>query len=280
MASSDLLPKITVVTPSFNQCIYLEECVKSVINQNYPNLEYIIMDGGSNDGSISVIKKYSNHLYYWQSKSDKGQADAIKQGFDRATGEIFAWLNSDDLMCKDALFEVAKVFSKDKSIGLLYGDAFLINQKTELKRALISCQIDYKRFIHGASNVFQGSVFFSKSAYNKVGGINTRHAYAMEYELFFQILKLFNGSYLPKFLACFRSQPLSKGSTIPEIGRSEKKEILKQLEQINLDSSMYKLKRFYFMNERRIKNVLLGKTWVLRKPFYKKIFTDKLSHIQ
>lgn len=240
----------------------------------------MVIDGGSRDGSASIIRKYSNYLHYWQSKPDKGQADAIRQGFDRGSGEIFAWLNSDDLMCKNSLFEVAKTFSHDKSVGLIYGDAFLVNQKTELKRALISCQVDYKRFIHGASNAFQGSVFFSKNAYNQVGGINISYTYAMEYELFYQIFKVFKGVYLPNFLACFRIHSLSKGSTIPEVGKMEQEEILERIGQINPNSFDYKLKKFYFTNERRIKNAFLGKIWTLRKAFYKEIFLDQLSHIK
>jgi glycosyltransferase involved in cell wall biosynthesis len=101
------LPKISIVTPSFNQGEFLEECIDSVLSQNYPNLEYIIMDGGSTDISILIIKKYEKYLTYWQSQPDGGHYAALNQGFNKTTGEIMAWLNSDDKYHPNAFFKVA-----------------------------------------------------------------------------------------------------------------------------------------------------------------------------
>ncbi|PWB67658.1 MAG: glycosyltransferase, partial [Deltaproteobacteria bacterium] len=89
------VPKISIVTPSFNQGSFLEETIRSVISQGYPNLEYIVMDGGSTDGSVDIIRRYREHIAFWKSGPDAGQSDALRQGFQRATGEILAWLNSD-----------------------------------------------------------------------------------------------------------------------------------------------------------------------------------------
>ena len=106
--NSTIYPKITVVTPSFNQGAFLEETILSVLGQGYPNLEYIIIDGGSSDESVEIIRRYEDRLAYWQSKADGGQSDAINQGFDRATGAILAWLNSDDFYLPGTLFSVAR----------------------------------------------------------------------------------------------------------------------------------------------------------------------------
>lgn len=114
-------PKISIVTPSYNQGQFLEECIESILGQSYPNLEYIIMDGGSTDNSLSVIRKYERYLTHWQSQPDNGQYSAINEGFRRTTGEIMAWLNSDDKYHPYALFKVACVFTTFSDIDWMVG---------------------------------------------------------------------------------------------------------------------------------------------------------------
>jgi len=116
-------PRITLVTPSYQQAVYLEETLRSVLLQNYPALEYLVLDGGSTDGSAAIIERYAPHLAYRQSRKDGGQADAINQGFARATGEIVGWLNSDDFLLPGALFAVAEAFRRTQA-EIVYGDAF------------------------------------------------------------------------------------------------------------------------------------------------------------
>jgi glycosyltransferase involved in cell wall biosynthesis len=108
--------KISIVTPSLNQGQYIEETIRSVVLQGYPNLEYIIIDGGSSDQSVEIIKKYSSHLAFWTIEKDHGQSDATNKGLKRATGEIYGWINSDDCLARDTLWEVAKAYRacKDK----------------------------------------------------------------------------------------------------------------------------------------------------------------------
>ena len=115
-------PRISVVTPSYQQAAFVEECLRSVLLQDYPNLEYIVVDGGSRDGSREVIARYHASLAHWQSQKDGGQGDAINQGFARATGEIFGWVNSDDMLLPGALFAVAHEFL-DGRTDIVYGDA-------------------------------------------------------------------------------------------------------------------------------------------------------------
>lgn len=115
-------PRVTVVTPSFEQAPFLEECLRSVLLQNYPNLEYIVIDGGSTDGSAETLRRYAPFLAFWQSQRDGGQGDAINQGFARSTGDVLAWVNSDDLLLPGALFAVAREFLRSKA-DIVYGDA-------------------------------------------------------------------------------------------------------------------------------------------------------------
>ena len=126
MNSAPTLPKVSIITPSFNQGQFLEASIRSVLEQDYPNLEYIVVDGGSKDDSVEVIKKYQDRLAWWVSEKDKGHADALNKGFARATGEILAWLNSDDIYFPGAVTEAVSVLQNQPEVGMVYGDADLI----------------------------------------------------------------------------------------------------------------------------------------------------------
>lgn len=119
--------KISIITPSFNQADFLDEAIRSVLNQDYPDLEYIVVDGASTDGSVGIIKEHAERLTSWLSEIDAGQADAINKGFARATGEIVAWLNSDDVYLPETLARVAKLFEENPDAGMIYGDVLSID---------------------------------------------------------------------------------------------------------------------------------------------------------
>ena len=125
------LPRVTVVTPSFNQAIFLEETIRSVLLQDYPDLEYIVMDGGSSDGSVEIIKKYEKHLAYWTSEKDAGASDAIRKGFERATGSILAYLNSDDLYLPGAIHRLVNRLRSVKG-DVVYGNTYWIDEETNV----------------------------------------------------------------------------------------------------------------------------------------------------
>ena len=116
-------PLVSIITPSYNQVQYLEDTIQSVIQQDYPNIEYFVVDGGSTDGSLEIIERYKNKLAWWVSEPDQGQADAINKGFRKASGEIIAWLNSDDLYLPGAISSAVELFHENPTSGVIYGDA-------------------------------------------------------------------------------------------------------------------------------------------------------------
>ena len=124
-SNSTNLPRISIITPSYNQGDFLEETIQSVLNQNYPNLEYIIIDGGSTDSSVEIIKKYEENFFYWISEPDLGVYDALNKGLERSTGEIIGFINSDDVYCKIFLKELAQVFIENSNIDAIIGNSFI-----------------------------------------------------------------------------------------------------------------------------------------------------------
>ena len=121
------LPRISIVTPVYDNALYIENCIKSVLNQNYPNLEYIIIDGGSTDGTVETIEKYTDHLTYFVSEKDRGQTHALNKGFDRATGDIFAWLNADEQYRPGVFQEVGNTFLNNSGLDFFYGNRVIVN---------------------------------------------------------------------------------------------------------------------------------------------------------
>jgi glycosyltransferase involved in cell wall biosynthesis len=206
-----MYPRINITTPSFNQGNFLEQTIQSVLDQAYPNLEYIIIDGGSADGSVDIIRKYEKKLSYWVSEKDKGQSDAINKGFRRASGEILAWLNSDDCYLPGTLERVADFFSSHPAVDLVYGDLLLIDSSGKTLGIRKVVPYNYTLALYGLSAVPQPSAFFRRRALDVVGLLDEELHYQMDIEFFLRFGKRgLNIKHLPVPLAMFRLHAQSK----------------------------------------------------------------------
>lgn len=182
------LPLISIVTPSYNQGQFLEETVLSVLNQDYPNLEYIIIDGGSTDGSADIIRKYEDRLAYWVSEPDKGQSDAINRGWKRSRGEVLAWLNADDTYCPGALHRAASEFQKQRDTIVITGRCTITREDGTLLTAKPPGDFDAIRMLKQCGGVpGQPAVFIRRCVLEQLGGPRDDLHYVMDWEYWIRI---------------------------------------------------------------------------------------------
>lgn len=207
-------PKISIVTPSFNQGSYLESTILSVIGQLYPNLEYIIMDGGSTDNSIDIIRKYEKHFAFWESVPDKGQSDAINKGFQIATGDILAWINSDDMYLPHTFRFISEYFSSNCDDKIVFGNCLKFNQETK-KVYGSDVESSHKKLdISLCDYIIQPSCFWSRQIWEKVGPLNLDLAFSLDWDWFIRAQKL-NLKFEPisEFLSIYRIHVQHKTGT-------------------------------------------------------------------
>ncbi len=249
--TNKIFPKISIITPSFNQAVFLEKTILSVLNQNYPNLEYIIIDGLSTDNSVEIIKKYSKHLTYWVSEKDEGQADAINKGFRKASGEIISWLNSDDLLHEKALFKIADAFQNNTEAKFIYGQTLEMqnNDILPLKKAptdKLPLRYFYE-FPYG-----QASCFYKKECLEKVGYLDKKFNFCMDYDLFVRIAGNYKMFQINSIISHFRWHANSKSTLIGDVAEREKRIVFSSV----LNSVGYK-KGLDFMAEMNLKGEYL-----------------------
>lgn len=220
-------PKISIITPSYNQGEFLERTILSVIEQNYPNLEYIIIDGGSTDGSVDIIQKYADKLAYWISEKDNGQTHAINKGFKKATGEIVAWLNSDDEFCEGALMAVASVFMEHDEVDFVFGNQYSINSNGKIIRDNRHTRFSFAALWAVGMVLSQPSCFWKCDFFSKFGYLDETMEFCMDYEFFLRIGNHVKAKHVNQYLSKFRWHESQKSSTIIHIRDSER-QLLKE----------------------------------------------------
>ncbi|CCH02840.1 glycosyl transferase family 2 [Fibrella aestuarina BUZ 2] len=227
MATGKSLPKLTVVTPSYNQAAYLERTILSVLNQQYPNLEYIIIDGGSTDGSLAIIEKYAPYLANWVSEPDKGQTDAINKGFRRATGDYVAYQNSDDVFAPDALWQVARAWQQAPQTDVFFGDMYIIDEQDVILEELRVPSFSAGCQIHEGMQVFNQSLFIRRELLAQTGWLDASLRFVMDYEVVTRlgVRPGVRFRHVPGFWGGFRIQPDAKSSQIAAIGEAEHRQV-------------------------------------------------------
>ena len=225
MSSDGRWPRISIVTPSFNQSAYLERTILSVLNQNYPNLQYIITDGGSTDGSVEIIKKYEKYLAYWVSERDQGQADAINKGLRTADGEIVAWQNSDDVYVPDAFRTVANIFQSRRDADLVFGNMYLVDEGDTVLRDVRHVPVNHFALRHLTCCLSNQAAFWRRALMEQSGYIDRRLQYCIDFELWLRMGRTAKYTFVREYLGAQRIHPESKTARILETFERERHEI-------------------------------------------------------
>ena len=218
-------PLVSIITPSYNQGVYLEATIQSVLNQTYPQLEYIVVDGGSTDGSPQIVQSYADRLSWWVSEPDQGQADAINKGFRKARGEIIAWLNSDDLYLPWTVPEAVEVFRKNPEAGLVYGDAVSADGEGRLLNELRFDSWGIEELLQ-FNIICQPAVFMKREVLEKVGFLNPSYHFFLDHQLWIRLARETTLIHQPRIWAVSRYHAEAKNITMASLCGDEVYRIL------------------------------------------------------
>jgi GT2 family glycosyltransferase len=208
-------PRVSIVTPSYNYASFIEETIRSVLLQGYPNLEYIIIDGGSTDHSLEIIRKYEKWLAYWVSEPDQGQSDAVNKGWGRATGEYLAYLNSDDTYLPHAVTSALSQLLQYPSVGMLHGDSHFVDEKGCIIRTHRGRNMTFEEVLCWSAYISQPTVFLPKHSIVQVGMLDASMHYAMDFDLWLRVRSRFEIQYVSQLFANERHHLRAKTTASP-----------------------------------------------------------------
>lgn len=254
--------KISVVTPSLNQGQFINDTIASVQDQNYPDFEHIIIDGGSTDNTIEILESY-NHLK-WISEKDNGQADAINKGFKMASGEIIAWLNSDDYYDANIFKTVVSYFELNPTCKFLYGDITYIDEYNKFLYKLTRDEMTYENLQIAPDVVRQPSCFWHKDVLQRVGFLNDKLNIVMDYEYFLRVGRKFKFHYIPYNLSFFRSYSTNKTRKLMKQQALELYMVMKN-QKVEMNFAMYKFLLGRYIDSYSNKNIIRKILEPLRK---------------
>ena len=217
--------RLSLVTCSYQQGRFLEATLRSVVDQGVADLEYLVVDGGSTDGSVEVIQRYAGHLSWWVSEPDRGQTDALIKGFARATGEVQGWLCSDDLLLPGAVERVLRFFEQHPEADAVYGDALWIDERGDFIRAKRESGFHRFPFLFDHNYVPQPSMFWRRRLYERVGGLDPRFNLAMDGDLWERFSRAGRICHMPEYLSCLRFYAEQKTRRLRPQGAEEDRQI-------------------------------------------------------
>lgn len=216
-----MIPKVSIVTPTYNQGRYVARTVRSVLLQDYPNLEYLFLDGGSTDGTMAEVEPYLKRFAYWRSERDGGQADAVQEGLRRASGDVMAYLNSDDVLAPGAVRRVVRFFERHPDVDAVYSHRVVIDENDRIVSTwLLPPHSNY--LISRWDLLPQETCFWRRKLFERAGNVDSSMAFALDYDLFVRYMRAGRFARLNAFLGAFRRHGASKTvSQMDSIGKAE-----------------------------------------------------------
>ena len=210
---------VSIITPSYNQAPYLEQTIRSVLHQDYPHIEYLVIDGGSTDDSVEIIKKHADRLAYWVSEKDSGQAEAINKGLARAKGEILGWLNSDDYYLLNTISIAVRCFEQNPDVVMLYGDMLAVDENDRKINVLTYKQLSLEDLLC-FQIIGQPSVFFRRTALEKAGPLDPSFHFMLDHHLWIRLAEQGRILHIPQVWSAARYHPAAKNrARAAEFGR-------------------------------------------------------------
>ena len=272
------LPKISVVTPSLNQGRFLEECITSVIKQDYPDFEYIIIDGGSTDNSLDIIAEYKQHLAYSVSEPDNGQSSAIDKGFQKAKGDLVAWLNSDDYYLPGAFRKVAEAYGRDPEASFYFGNGLRVDSKGMKKSRFFESEtVNFNRdaLLYCLNYILQPATFINASYLKKINFLDEDLHYGMDTDLWLRLSKEKMPAFVPETLVASREYGDTKTST----GSFQRIEELRQIAERHTGQPMTPGILLYFLDTLRRFIVREESPFPQRFDLEVDLFSRQVSHL-
>jgi glycosyltransferase involved in cell wall biosynthesis len=262
---SYIYPKLSIITPSFNQVNFIERTIKSVLDQNYPNLEYIIIDGGSTDGSVDVIKKYERYISYWVSEPDDGQSNAINKGIAKATGDWVGWQNSDDIYYPGSFQSFAQNVHRYPDACVIIGNINIIDQYDNLVRDIRYVKPTHRSILAEGMVLTNQAAFWRCDIHKKIGKLNESLNYAFDFEWFLRVSKNHNVIHIDKTWGGYRVHEKTKTHNMPELFFDEYKLILSSYSETPwIVRQLYKIRRGIYL-------IINGNIYYVLRGIYQRI---------